>query len=159
MITIHCQMIKEKVYSVDNYWDMTILEGIADYNGCPHYYECVFSEKQDDWTNDYLLMPLSENIFTLGKEKWSYWLHWLATNKETKIPHPVDYAKQRKVESFEELATTDIDFEEWRKTEQNYQNNLIFDSYLKANVPKIKVKGLFSGQINGTDTFVEWTRK
>ena len=41
-------MIKEKVYRVDNYWDMTVLERIADYNGCPHYYEIGFSEKQDD---------------------------------------------------------------------------------------------------------------
>jgi len=72
-------MIKEKVYSVDSYWDMTILEGIAGYNGCPHYYEIDyeigFPEKQDDWTDEYSLTPLSENIFTLGKEMWNYWLH------------------------------------------------------------------------------------
>lgn len=30
--------MKEKVYSIDNYWDMNVMEGIADYNGNPCYY-------------------------------------------------------------------------------------------------------------------------
>lgn len=46
--------------------------------------------------------------------------------------------------------------EEWVKAEKNYQNQLVFDNYLKLNTPRIKVKGIFSGKIDGTETFVEW---
>lgn len=151
--------MKEKVYSVLNYWDMTIIEGIADYNGQPFYYTNVFSEKQDDWTDEYLLAPLSEDVFTLGKEIWNYWLHWLATYNETKIPHPVNYAEQRKMKHFEAFVTVDTEYEEWKRAEQNYQNELAFDNYQKINMPTIKAKGLFSGKINGTETFVEWTEE
>lgn len=49
-----------------------------------------------------------------------------------------------------------MNIEEWRKAEQNYQNDLIFNNFLKLNKPTIKVKGLFSE--NGTATFVEWTK-
>jgi len=149
--------MREKVYSVLNYWDMTVIEGIADYNGQPFYYANTFSEEQDDWTDEFLLRPLSDDVFTLGKEIWNYWLHWLATYNETKISHPHEYSKQRKKKNFEELVTVDAEFEEWKKAEQNYQNGLVFDNYLKVNVPTIKVKGLFSGKIDGTKTFVEWT--
>lgn len=149
-------MVKEKVYSVFNYWDMIILEGIADYNGNPHYYESLFPKKQDDWTGEYLLTPLPIDVFTIGKEIWSYWLHWVETCEKTKIPHPVNYAKEREIKSFEELLTTDMNIEGWRQAEQNYQNDLIFNNFLKLNRPTIKVKGLFSE--NGTATFVEWTK-
>lgn len=148
--------MKEKVYSVNNYWDMTIIEGIADYNGRAFYYTNIFSEEQDDWTDEFLLTPLFDDIFTLGKINWDYWLHWLKTCTITKIPHPVNYAQERNTKSFEELATTDTDIEEWKKAEQNYQNQLIFDNYLQSQIPIIKAKGLFCGKIDGTDTSVEW---
>ena len=149
--------MKEKVYSVDNYWDMTILAGMADYNGQPFYYTNVFSKEQNEWTDEYLLTSLSEDVFALGKEMWNYWLHWLATSNKTKIPHQYNYAKEREIKHFKELVTVDSEFEEWKKVEQNYQNGLVFDSYLKENLPTINAKGLFSGKIDGTDTFVEWT--
>ncbi|MFS4472460.1 hypothetical protein [Chryseobacterium sp. T20] len=149
--------MKEKVYSVDNYWDMNVLEGIADYNGKPCYYINIFSEAEDDWTNEYLLTPLSEDIFTLGLEIWNYWLYWLRTYNQTKVPHQVEYAKQRKNHSFDFLMKADVDTEEWLKAEQNYQNHFVFDHYLKANQPTVKAKGVFNGKIDGTDTFVEWT--
>ncbi len=149
--------MKEKVYSVDNYWDMTIIEGTADYNGRVFYYTNIFSDEQDDWTNEFLLTPLPEDIFVLSRNLWNYWLNWVATHKETKIPHAVEYAKGRITKSFEEFVTIDTDFEEWRKAEQNYQNQLVFDNYIKSQVPIIKAKGSFSGKVNGTETFVEWT--
>jgi hypothetical protein len=60
------------------------------------------------------------------------------------------------MESFEKLGTTDTNFEEWKKAEQNYQNQLVFDNYLKSTAPTIIAKGLFSGKFDGTETFVEW---
>lgn len=103
--------MKEKVYSVNNYWDMTILEGIADFRGQPYYYANTFSEEQDDWTDEYLLTPLPEEIFTLGLETWNYWLHWLKTYHQTKIPHNVEYAQQRETQSFKEIIASQTDSE------------------------------------------------
>ncbi|WP_454045629.1 hypothetical protein [Chryseobacterium sp. Marseille-Q8038] len=148
--------MKEKVYSVDNYWDMTVIEGIADFKGKPYYYSNIFSDSEDDWTNEYLLTTLPENIFRLGLELRNYWLYWLETSSQTKIPHPVEYAKHRENQSFEFLTKSDINTEEWLKTEQNYQNQLTFTHYLKTNSPVVKAKGAFGGKIDGTDTFVEW---
>ncbi len=136
---------------------MTIIEGTADYNGRAFYYTNIFSDEQDDWTDEFLLIPLFDDIFTLSKDLWNYWCHWLTTYNETKIPHVREYAKIRATKSFEELVTMDTDLGEWERAEKNYQNQLVFDNYIKLHVPIIKSKGLFSGKINGTETFVEWT--
>ncbi|WP_426478710.1 hypothetical protein ACP3T3_04405 [Chryseobacterium sp. CBSDS_008] len=149
--------MKEKVYSIDNYWDMTVIEGIADYNGKPYYYTNIFSESEDEWTNEYLLTPLPEDIFTLGLKIWNYWLYWLKTYNHTKVPHQGEYAKQRENHSPDFLMKVDIETDEWLKAEQNYQNQFVFDHYLKANQPTAKAKGVFNGKIDGTDAFVEWT--
>ncbi|MCT2564059.1 hypothetical protein [Chryseobacterium herbae] len=148
--------MKEKVYSIDNYWDMTVIEGMADFNGKPCYFVNIFSEDQNDWTDEYLLTLLPENILLLGQEIWMYWLYWLATAKETKITHPSEYADQRKNKSFENLSSIDLNSEECTKAEQNYQNQLVFNDYLSANSPTMKAKGSFRGKIDGTETFVEW---
>ncbi|SFN00489.1 hypothetical protein SAMN05421594_0289 [Chryseobacterium oleae] len=148
--------MKEKVYSIDNYWDMTVIEGMADFKDNPCYFVNIFSENQNDWTDEYLLTLLPEDILILGKEVWKYWLYWLATSKETKIPHPHDYADQRKNKSFENLLSVDQNPEEYIKAEHNYQNQIVFNDYLQSNSPTMKAKGLFSGKIDGTETFVEW---
>lgn len=149
--------MKEKVYSVNNYWDMTIIEGMADFKGQPHYYTNIFSEKEDNWTDEYLLTPLSEDIFILSKEIWNYWLNWVETSNKTKVLHPVEYAKEREIKSFESLITDNVYFEEWVKAEKNHQNQFVFNHYLKVNKPIIKARGVFSGKIDGTETFVEWS--
>lgn len=148
--------MKENVYSVNNYWDMAILEGIADFKGQPYYYTNIFSEAEDDCTDEYILTPLSEEVFVLGLTIWNYWLRWLKTYNQTKIPHNAEYAKQRESQSFKEIIVLQTNSEEWIRLEENYQNQLIFDEYLKTTPPATKAKGSFSGKIDGTATFVEW---
>ena len=63
---------------------------------------------------------------------------------------------KRETKSFEELTKTGANLEEWNKAEHNYQNQLVFNNYLKTNVAIIKAKGSFNGKINGTETNVEW---
>jgi hypothetical protein len=42
----------EKVYAVNSYWDMTILEGVAGYNGRKYYFNCIFSNDDVAGWND-----------------------------------------------------------------------------------------------------------
>ena len=130
------------------------MAGIAEFNNKPYFFECVFSNLEDDWTNEYILTPLTNEIFSLEISNWKYWLYWLTQNT---IPHPIDYAAQRLNESFESISKDKINYKEWDKAEKYYQNKIIIENFLKTEVAKIRLKGIFSGRINGSDTFVEWS--
>lgn len=65
--------------------------GVADFSGRPHYYECLFDEPRDDWSDVYLLKPLDEETFRLVIEDWNIWLRWEAAFREGRTPretHP-----------------------------------------------------------------------
>jgi hypothetical protein len=150
----------EKVYSVDSYWDMTILEGIAGYNDKKYYFNCIFSNDIDYWTDVYELTLLNDHIFKLALENWEYWKNWLKKfnkNLSFEIPHPVEYAKNRETLTVDEIFNdkkSENDIIE--ATEKYYQNKIIIDEYLNDNKPIYKAQGTFSGKINGMDTRVEW---
>ena len=145
----------EKVYCVHNYWDMTILEGVADFKNKKYHFKCIFSEKDDDWTDVYELKLLDDNIFKLLLENWEYWKKWL---KQTFMPHPVEYAKNRKTKTVEEIFFgKNIEKISIEETEKYYQNEIIIQEYLKSKSSILKAKCVFFGKINGMDTNVEWT--
>jgi len=50
--------------------------GIANYNGQPHLYDCIFVEEKDDYSNLYRLTPVSHEIFSLALEDWAIWKRW-----------------------------------------------------------------------------------
>jgi len=147
----------EKVYCVYDYWDMTIIEGIAEYNNGKYYFKCISSIEDGNnygWTDMYELTLLDDYIFKLSLENWEYWKMWL---KNPVVPHPIEYAKSRKIRTLEEIFTKDnVEKELIEQTEKHYQNELLIEEYLKSTSPTFKAKGIFSGQINGMDTNVEW---
>jgi hypothetical protein len=146
----------EKVYCVNNYWDMTILEGIAECNGKKYYYNCIFSDKIDDWTDIYELTLLDNRIFKFALENWDYWKNWLEKFYMS-IPHPAEYAERRKLQALEEIFIgKNIEKNAIRLTEKYYQNEIKFNEYINNHKPIYKAKGTFSGKINGMDTKVEW---
>jgi hypothetical protein len=67
----------EKVYCVNNFWDMTIIEGVTEYNDKKYYFNCIFSNAVDDWTDVYELTLLDDYIFKLTLENFEYWKNWL----------------------------------------------------------------------------------
>ena len=71
----------ERVHTVDDYWDQP-RRGVADYQGQPHYYHCVFDEREDEWSRIYLLKPLDPEAFELYMETWQSWLRWEAAYRE-----------------------------------------------------------------------------
>jgi hypothetical protein len=150
----------EKVYGVNSYWDMTIIEGIAGYNNKKYYFNCIFSNDVDDWTDTYELTLLDDYIFKLTLEKWEYWKNWL--NKFNKklsfeILHPTKYVEIRKKLTVGEIFNgKNIEKDIIELTEKYYQNEIIINEYLNNNKPIYKAQGTFSGEINGMNTKVEW---
>jgi hypothetical protein len=147
--------MNNKVYCVDDFFDNIIIEGIAKYNNEKYYFECIFSNEKDYWTNEYYLTLLNESIFKMAMENWEYWEKWL---KQSIIPHPVEYAKRRRTMTANEiLSGINIEDDLLELTEKYYQNEIIIEKYLEDNKPIYKAQGTFYGNINGINhTEVKW---
>jgi hypothetical protein len=134
---------REKVHAVYNYFD-GILEGVADYMGKPYYFDMY-------GTNERLLTPLNDEVFSLILESWNYWLHYVSVHKST-IPHPCDYAKMRETQTFSEIEKMNAPKGEWARAEQNYQDDLRIKEFLSTHPPTLKAKADFQGRgYNGED--------
>ena len=65
----------EAVFTVDDYYDGP-RGGVANFRGVPHFYECIFDEKSDDYSDSYLLISMSEEVFKAALENWEMFLRW-----------------------------------------------------------------------------------
>jgi hypothetical protein len=94
----------EPVFTVTDYYDGP-RQGIANYSGAPHYYDCVFSDEKQDYTSVYRLTPVSDEVFQLALEDWAIWKRWeqafhtRQTSLETHPALPEDAARHREIES------------------------------------------------------------
>ncbi|HEY3703929.1 MAG TPA: hypothetical protein VGL22_02640 [Terracidiphilus sp.] len=62
----------EEVFTVTDYYDGPP-QGIANYLGSPHFYDCIFSERKQDFTSAYQLTPVNDQILQLALEDWAVW--------------------------------------------------------------------------------------
>jgi len=65
----------EEVFTVTDYYDGP-RGGIANFNGQPHLYDCVFAEEKQDYSNLYRLTPVSQELLLLALEDWAIWKRW-----------------------------------------------------------------------------------
>lgn len=70
-----CEVSMDRIYTIDEYYDGPV-SGVADANGQPHYYECIFDEDSDEYSKNYRLSPISERAFELIQQQWEIWLRW-----------------------------------------------------------------------------------
>jgi hypothetical protein len=63
----------EKVFTVTDYYDGP-RGGIANFNGKPHLYNCIFGEQ--DYSNLYWLTPVNQEVFLFALEDWAIWKRW-----------------------------------------------------------------------------------
>lgn len=80
----------ETVFTVTDYYDRP-RKGLANYQGKPHFYECVFDENQDEYSDQYRLTPVDEETFRLAMEDWEIWRRWeiaFHTGKADTNSHP-----------------------------------------------------------------------
>jgi len=84
-------MEKEKVYTVEDYYDGP-RGGIANFNGKPHIYECLFDYLEDEYSNGFKLMEISEETLQIALNSWDLWIKWDSKQNKTKEEmdsHPV----------------------------------------------------------------------
>jgi hypothetical protein len=65
--------------------------GIADFDGKPVYFECVFDEGEDEWTDSYRLIPVTGELVTLARERDEIFQDWrkaFDAGAETLATHP-----------------------------------------------------------------------
>ena len=80
----------ERVHTVVDYYDGP-RKGVADFQGQPHLYECVFDESKGNYSESFLLTPLDAECFRFALEDWAIWQRWeLAyyTGKADLSTHP-----------------------------------------------------------------------
>ena len=84
-------MRKEKVYTIEDYYDGP-RGGIANFNGKPHVYECLFDDLDDEYSNGFKLMEISEETLQIALKSWNLWIKWDDKQNKTKEEmdsHPV----------------------------------------------------------------------
>ena len=65
----------EEVFTVTDYYDGP-RQGIANYQGQPHFYDCIFGGLKQDYSNLYRLTPVSQELLVLALEDWGIWKRW-----------------------------------------------------------------------------------
>ena len=93
----------EEVFTVTDYYDGP-RGGIANFNGKPHLYECIFGD--NDYTNTYWLTPVSHEVFLLALEDWAIWKRWERAFHEGEVKqdsHPALPAERDRHSFFQSL--------------------------------------------------------
>jgi hypothetical protein len=65
----------ELVYVIYDYWDQP-RSGVADYHGEPHWFENIFDEEHDTYSEDYWLTRLTPAESARAKELSEIFLRW-----------------------------------------------------------------------------------
>jgi hypothetical protein len=105
----------EEVFTVTDYYDGP-RQGVANYQGLPHFYDCFFSEHARDYSNLYRLTPVSHEAFQLALEDWAIWERWERafhageTNRDTHPALPEDRDRHLVIKStLDEQLKTDVE--------------------------------------------------
>ena len=80
----------EEVFTITEYYDGP-RQGIANFNGQPHFYDCIFSDARGDYSDLFRLTPIPIDVLELAKEDWAIWERWEAAfhaGRVTMTSHP-----------------------------------------------------------------------
>lgn len=80
----------ERVHTI---WDLYdgVRTGIADLNGAPHYFACLYDEGTDDYSDNFRLYPVPPEFMQRAMRNWDIYRAWERTfhNGETDLTtHP-----------------------------------------------------------------------
>jgi hypothetical protein len=75
----------ESVFAIYDFWDGP-RTGIAEFMNAPHFFECVFDQDKDEWSNSFFLIPLGPEAFAPGKRALTRIPPCLKTGQSTKNP-------------------------------------------------------------------------
>jgi hypothetical protein len=74
-MTVNLQTGFELVHVIYDYWDQP-RTGVADYHGEPHWFENIFDEEHDTYSEDYRLTRLTPEESARAKELSEIFLRW-----------------------------------------------------------------------------------
>ena len=80
----------EKVFTVTEYYDGP-RQGVANFKGQPHFYDCIFDEVRSNYSNLYRLTPVGPQILALAEEDCAIWERWesaFRAGNTTRDTHP-----------------------------------------------------------------------
>ena len=135
------KVLLEKVSWIEDECLIRILQGVAEYQKKIYYFDCIYSELENTWSNEYFLTLLNKEIFELKLWNFEYLCEWHKQSSEA--PHWEDYKIEREENTFEEIKNRYRVTGLLKKAEQNYLNQKIIDKYLFANKPKFRFNGTF----------------
>ena len=50
--------------------------GIANFEDAPHYFECLFDEEKQDWSDRFRLKLISKKLFENATQQWKIYRDW-----------------------------------------------------------------------------------
>ncbi len=80
----------EEVLTVSEYYDGA-RQGIANFNAVPHFYDCIWSSEQDEYSDVYHLTPIQKSVLDDALEEWAIFRRWelaFHTGEATIDTHP-----------------------------------------------------------------------
>ncbi|MDF0495324.1 hypothetical protein [Bradyrhizobium yuanmingense] len=80
----------EQVHTI---WDLYdgVRTGIADLNGAPHYFACLYDEGVDDYSDNFKLYPVSPAFMQRAMRNWAIYRAWerrFCSGKADLTTHP-----------------------------------------------------------------------
>jgi len=93
--------IYEQVFTIADYYDGP-RKGVANFQGKPHYYDCVLAERgasDDGYTDNFYLSPIAASALDLVIEDWTIWQQWerpFHEGRVTEESHPALPAEQKR---------------------------------------------------------------
>jgi hypothetical protein len=95
----------DDILTISNYYDGPI-EGITTLSGKPHFYECIFDELDDEYSDQFLLTPMSDAIYKIAMESWEMWIRYNTAFKDGAIDkrhHPVLPHERKKYDEIQNV--------------------------------------------------------
>lgn len=90
-----------RVETVEDYWDGP-RRGYAFMDGGLVFYDCIWSEEEDAFSDQFFVKPVSADLLVIVRERWSIWQRWeraFTAGETTKDTHPALPAdKERNLE-------------------------------------------------------------
>ena len=97
----------ETVYCVTDLWGGQPVKGVASFQGEPCFFESIFDDKNEEYSDFYLLTPLPEHIFRASIEDFEIFLCWKASFHSDKTgieTHPALLQDRPRHEQFQAIV-------------------------------------------------------
>lgn len=95
----------ERLYYVDRYYDGP-RDGLADYNGIPHFFECPFNEETDDYCDYFILGRAPDGSLQLASALMAIRRNWQSQIERGLITIDTWIKMAREDSAYQRLATS-----------------------------------------------------